>query len=171
MLHDYKGSTFGQKFKLPVAPSDNSKRIVSLTTNPLNPWYLSNGIPDFSPKVDKSYEILTLKRKGATLEGNQSNDDNSETVANDDDGPETKKTRSDSSSKKNEKKTMSPPHVDNTDDKNNKRKLSSEEESKSKEKINEVSLAQSLLNSIQKEKQESKVLEEKIMGSFGKEQK
>lgn len=90
----YKGSTFGRQFPAANKDSSTKKRRAHLTVNPLNPWFLSNGIPDFSPQIDRNYEMLTMKRKVSLLEDKTKNiDGEKEEFVGDNDKQVTKKLR------------------------------------------------------------------------------
>lgn len=75
MSLSYKGSSFGLDKPTASASATFSRKPAHLTTNPLNPWFLSNGIPDFSPQIDKEYKVLAAKRKLSQLIQNGANDD------------------------------------------------------------------------------------------------
>jgi hypothetical protein len=80
MSHTYKGSTFG--LNTSSSSSTVARKPAHLATHPLNPWFLSNGIPDFSPQVDKNYEILTTKRKLSELIDEDESNERNEGVKN-----------------------------------------------------------------------------------------
>lgn len=138
-MYKYKGSTFGQTW-LP-----SSAKRAHTTTSPLNPWFLSNGFPDFSPQIDKNYDALVLKRKNAANDNTTINDGSSLQHESANEENPSKKVRS----------VASPDVQQETIESN----LIDE---------GEKSVAQSLLNSIQVEKRKSKMLEEKIMSSMYK---
>ena len=146
----YQGSTFGLNL-----PHSSWKRISTvnerphLETNPLNPWYLSNGIPDFAPRPDKNYELLKMKRKMEDFDNETSNEKKEDKII-----TQTTTERAPKKMRSADEKTVL---------KSDSNKASSDP---TVERENVTSLAQSLLKSIRSEKEKTNELEKKIMSTF-----
>mmetsp|Transcript_21585 Transcript_21585/g.36318 ORF Transcript_21585/g.36318 Transcript_21585/m.36318 type:complete len:190 (+) Transcript_21585:68-637(+) len=179
MSLSYKGSSFGLDKPTASASATFSRKPAHLATNPLNPWFLSNGIPDFSPQIDKEYKILTTKRKLSQLIKDGANEDCVRESANVD--QVCKKVKSNSTDGGVAERASSCSGNDDQESgahKGSGQSSSAESQpkgendvpvvlSKTAKALNESdSIAQSLLKSLQNEKAKSKLLEDKIMNSF-----
>lgn len=178
MIPQYKGSTFGKHYTDSNAANSSTKKRSAIVTNPLNPWFLSNGIPDFSPQIDKNYEILTMKRKVALFEDQEIHNSCCDDTTNSDTINNTAEEQVQHITKKNrcEGAMESKPAGKLASDDDTSGVLSPTQDSEEKvihqsEKSEDVSVAHSLLNSIKNEKVKAKALEDKIMNSFDFEKK
>mmetsp|Transcript_20116 Transcript_20116/g.37336 ORF Transcript_20116/g.37336 Transcript_20116/m.37336 type:complete len:191 (-) Transcript_20116:289-861(-) len=180
MSLSYKGSSFGLDKPTASASATFSRKPAHLATNPLNPWFLSNGIPDFSPQIDKEYKILTTKRKLSQLIKDGANGDcvQESTIIVDQVCKKVKSNSTDGGVAERASSCSGNDDQESGAHKGSGQSSSAESQpkgendvpvvlSKTAKALNESdSIAQSLLKSLQNEKAKSKLLEDKIMNSF-----